>query len=77
MASRQKIKGQLKKSSCKGSSSSKRGSYKNKKGEIWDKKALNALFNKTVQYSVVNNYIVIITKFYMWQQLKNKILLPL
>ena len=40
---------------------------KNKKGEIWDEKALDALFNKTVQYSVVNSYVFIIIKLYIWQ----------
>ena len=38
---------------------------KNKEGEIQDKKALNALFNKTVRYSVINNYIFTITELYI------------
>ena len=49
---------------------------KEEEGEIWDKKALDALFNKTVQYSVINSYISAITKLYAWQ-LKGKALLPL
>ena len=35
---------------------------KDKEGEIWDKKALNALFNKIIKYSVINNYIFAITE---------------
>jgi len=38
---------------------------KNKEGEIWDKEALNALFNKIVRYSVINSYIFAITKLYI------------
>ena len=39
---------------------------KDKEVEIWNKEALNALFNKTVQYSVVNSYVSAITKLYIW-----------
>ena len=49
---------------------------KDKEGEIWDKEALDALFNKTIQYSVVNSYVSAITELYMWQ-LKGKALLLL
>ena len=42
----------------------------------WDKEALDALFNKTIKYSVINNYIFTISKLYI-QQLKNKALLLL
>ena len=31
----------------------------------WDKKALNALFNKTIKYLVINNYIFAINKLYI------------
>ena len=50
---------------------------KDKEGEIWDNKALNALFNKTVWYLVVNSYIFTITEFYIWQQSEGKALLLL
>jgi hypothetical protein len=36
-------------------------------GEIWDEEALDALFNETVQYLVVNSYVSTITKLYAWQ----------
>ena len=49
---------------------------KDKEGEIQDEEALDALFNKTVQYLVINSYVFTITKLYMWQ-LKGKALLPL
>ena len=39
---------------------------KDKKEKIWDEEALNALFNKIVQYSVVNSYVSAITKLYVW-----------
>ena len=42
----------------------------------WDKEALDALFNKTIKYSVINNYIFTITKLYT-QQSKGKALLLL
>ena len=38
---------------------------KDKEGEIWDKKALNTLFNKMVQYLVINSYISTITELYI------------
>jgi len=31
----------------------------------WDKKALDTLFNKTIKYLVINNYISIINKLYI------------
>ena len=31
----------------------------------WDKEALDALFNKTIKYLIINNYISIINKFYI------------
>ena len=37
---------------------------KEKKGEIWDKEALNALFNKTVRYLVITSYVSAITELY-------------
>ena len=37
---------------------------KDKEGEIGDKEALNALFNKIIRYLVINNYIFTITKLY-------------
>ena len=40
---------------------------KDKEGEIWDKEALDTLFNKIVQYSVVNSYVSAITELYVWQ----------
>ncbi len=43
---------------------------------IWNEEALDALFNKTIRYSVVNNYVSAITKLYAWQ-LKGKASLPL
>ena len=49
---------------------------KDKEGEIQDEEALDTLFNKTIKYSVINNYISAITEFYIWQ-LKGKALLPL
>ena len=36
-------------------------------GEIWDEEALDALFNETVRYSVVNSYVSAITELYAWQ----------
>jgi hypothetical protein len=33
----------------------------------WDEKALDALFNETVRYSVVNSYVSAITELYAWQ----------
>ena len=32
--------------------------------EIWDEEALDALFNETVRYSVINSYVSAITKLY-------------
>jgi hypothetical protein len=49
---------------------------KDEEGEIWDKEALDTLFNETVQYSVVNSYVSAITELYIWQ-LKGKASLPL
>ena len=49
---------------------------KDKEGDIQDKEALNALFNETIKYLVVNNYISAISELYI-QQLKGKALLPL
>ena len=37
---------------------------KDKKGDIWNKKALDTLFNKTIQYSVVNSYVFAVTELY-------------
>ena len=34
------------------------------KEEEWDEEALDALFNETVRYSVVNSYVSAITKLY-------------
>ena len=31
----------------------------------WDKKALDALFNKTIKYLIINNYVSTINKFYI------------
>ena len=31
----------------------------------WDKEALDTLFNKTIKYSIVNNYIFAISKLYV------------
>ena len=39
---------------------------KEEEEEIWDKEALNALFNEIVQYSVINSYASAITKLYVW-----------
>ena len=36
-------------------------------GEIWDKEALDALFNEIVRYSVINSYVSAITELYAWQ----------
>jgi len=38
---------------------------KDKKGDIWDEEALDALFNKIIQYLVINSYIFAITKLYI------------
>ena len=46
---------------------------KDQEGDIWDKEALDALFNEIIQYSVVNSYVFTITKLYVWQ-LKGKAL---
>ena len=55
--------------SCRGnyksSYSYKRGNYKKNEGEIQDKKALNALFNKIIQYLIINSYISTIIKLYI------------
>ena len=37
---------------------------KEEEGEIQDKEALDALFNKIVQYSIINSYISAIIKLY-------------
>ena len=37
---------------------------KDKKGDIWDEEALDTLFNKTIQYLVVNSYISTVTELY-------------
>jgi len=37
-----------------------------KEEEIWDEEALDALFNETVRYSVVNSYASAITELYAW-----------
>ena len=37
-------------------------------GEDWDEDALDAQFNETVQYSVVDSYACAITELYSWQQ---------
>ena len=39
---------------------------KDKEGGIWDKQALDILFNKIVQYLVVNSYVFAITEFHIW-----------
>ena len=44
--------------------------------EIWDEDALDALFNETVRYSVVNSYVSAITELYAWQS-EGKALQPL
>ena len=38
---------------------------KDKEGDIWNEKALDALFNETIQYSIVNNYVFAVTELYM------------
>ncbi len=38
---------------------------KDKEGDIQDKEALDALFNKIIQYLIINNYISAITKLYI------------
>jgi hypothetical protein len=35
--------------------------------EEWDEEALDALFNETVRFSVVNSYVSAITELYTWQ----------
>jgi hypothetical protein len=35
--------------------------------EEWDEEALDALFNETVRFSVVNSYVSAITELYAWQ----------
>jgi hypothetical protein len=40
---------------------------KEEEGEIWDEEALDALFNETVRFSVVNSYVSAITELYAWQ----------
>ena len=47
-----------------------------KEGDIWNKETLDVLFNKTIQYLVVNSYVFTVTELYIWQ-LKGKALLPL
>ena len=34
---------------------------------MWDKKALDVLFNETVRYLVMNSYVSAITELYAWQ----------
>ena len=36
--------------------------------EEWDEDALDALFNETVRYSLVNSYASVITELHVWQQ---------
>jgi hypothetical protein len=35
--------------------------------EEWDEEALDALFNETVRFSVINSYVSAITELYTWQ----------
>ena len=44
--------------------------------EIWDEEVLDAQFNETVRYSVVNSYVSAITELYAWQS-EGKASLPL
>jgi len=37
------------------------------KEEMWDEEALDALFNETVRYLVINSYVSAITELYAWQ----------
>lgn len=51
---------------------------KKEEEEIWDEEALDALFNETVRYSVVNSYVSAITELYAWQsQMEGKASPPL
>jgi len=38
---------------------------KDKKGDIWDEEALDALFNKIIQYLIINSYVSTITELYI------------
>ena len=49
---------------------------KDEEGDIWDEEALDALFNETIRYSVVNSYVSAITELYAWQS-KGKASQPL
>src|SRR6266536_6534770 len=40
---------------------------KTRKKKKRDEEVLDALFNETIRYSIVNNYVSAITEFYAWQ----------
>ena len=58
-------KGQLRGKAAAGAAAKAAAAIKDKKGDIWDEEALDALFNKTIQYSVVNSYVFAITELYI------------
>jgi len=68
--------GQLEEKAATGAATGAATAIKDKEGDIWDKKALDALFNKTIWYLVINSYVFAVTKLYAWQ-LKGKALLLL
>ena len=76
---RQKTEGQLGGKAAAGAAAAAatgEEAVKEEEGEIWDEEALDALFNETVRYSVVNSYVSAITELYAWQS-EGKASLPL
>jgi hypothetical protein len=42
----------------------------------WNEENLDALFNETVRFSVINNYVSAVTELYAWQSERGKKILP-
>ena len=58
------VKGQLEGKAVTKTTTETVTAIKNKEGDIWDKEALDTLFNKTIQYLVVNSYVFVVIKLY-------------
>ena len=71
-----RAEGQLGEKAAAGAAAGAAAAIKDKEGDIWNEEALDALFNKIIQYSVVNSYVSAVTELYTWQS-KGKALLPL
>ena len=72
----ERAEGQLGGKAAAGAAAGAAAAIKDQEGDIWDEEALDALFNETIRYSVVNSYVSAITELYAWQS-KGKASLPL